>query len=173
MKLQEFSDRLDQIHGVFMDSCTAFLLLSSKIDELYPNNEDSISFASGTRENSIVRQSVKIKDFKDRIKLGGQDIKIVTCLCVVSIYQLWEDEYRNLISQEKNIKRDELLLDVFGDIRIIRNSIIHHKGKRSTGFSKIKKLSYMREREEVIFSDTEFHELIATIKTDLTEFKKA
>jgi hypothetical protein len=172
MKLYEFFERLDQIHALFIDSCTALLLLNSKINELYPNDEDLISFASGTPENAIIRQKVKVGEFKNRIQLGGQNIKVITALCIVAIYQLWEDEYRNPISIEKGVQRGELLLDIFGDLKIIRHSVIHQKSKKNQNFAKLKKLTYMNRREEVTFSDTEFHELIETIKADLANFKK-
>lgn len=44
-------------------------------------------------------------------------------LLVIYLYTFWEHTYRSLIT--KNLWKDEIKLDIFGDIRIIRNCLVH------------------------------------------------
>lgn len=49
-------------------------------------------------------------------------------MSLISIYQYWEYYYRGKIAQQKVISKNDLRSDIMGYIRIIRISIVHHKG---------------------------------------------
>jgi len=168
--IEEFIGRLDQIHAVFIDTNTAYILLLQKAQELFPTDEGTVSFGDGPPEHSQtkIRQTVTIENFKSRLNLSGQNMQIITSLCIVAIYQLWEDEYREKIANAIGLlKKEDLKLDIMGDIRRLRQAVIHHGNKRTEEFSRFKKLIYMAPRQTVTLDDQEFHNLIETIKRDL------
>ena len=49
---------------------------------------------------------------------------------IVFAYTLWENVYRPAIRQECGVDRVDS--DAFGDLRLYRNALLHHKGKLHT-----------------------------------------
>ena len=64
---------------------------------------------------------------------SGQQAKAVRARLIVFAYTLWDRVYRSAISQECDVKRVDS--DAFGDLRLYRNAILHHKGKLHTDTS--------------------------------------
>ena len=58
---------------------------------------------------------------------------------------------------------------MFGDIRIIRQGIIHNNGERTSDFKKLNKVE-LEQGEEIRFSEKQFENLVNSIKMDLKSF---
>jgi hypothetical protein len=67
--------------------------------------------------------------FRQRISPGGPDSIICGQMCIVIIYQVWEEHFRGVIAARMGVKSEELTFDVMGDIRSLRQSIVHHSGR--------------------------------------------
>ena len=48
-------------------------------------------------------------------------------MCLVSLYQYWEDEFRGKIEQVLGLGENVAKADIMGDINWLRQSIIHNK----------------------------------------------
>lgn len=170
--IDEFIKRLNQIHGAFINMNLAYMLLESKMQELMPDNSKTIHFSDEDPDDPKTKLtlSVNIGEFKDRIKKNGHDTKLVSNLCLVAIYQLWVDEYRAKISEEMGLKKNDLLIDIFGDLRIIRQAVIHNNSNRFNDFKKIKKLEFMKQRDIVFASNSEFGTIVSLVKEELRKF---
>ena len=173
--VDEFGRSLDDIYGLFINVGLAYLHINDRLGQIIPNSSDdnTIHFGNGDPNDpsAKIHLSVNIREFKNNIKPGGRDSILITNLCIVSIYQLWEDHYREKIAKAKGLKKSELKSDIFGDLNRIRQAIIHHNNKKISEFSKIKILNYMKEREQVFFKREEFDELIVKIKGELKKLK--
>ncbi|MFA4903043.1 MAG: hypothetical protein WC600_09880 [Desulfobaccales bacterium] len=85
---------------------------------------------------------MKQGDIKERTKEDGKNCLLLGAQCVVSAYLYWEEYLRIEIGKAigvigegaKNDKKTRKILnkyvvsDLWGDIRLLRNSIIHNKG---------------------------------------------
>ena len=61
----------------------------------------------------------------DGLRDGGEFENQHAKALVVFIFHLWEDHFRDRIACATRLRKKEVLCDLMGDIRIIRNAIIH------------------------------------------------
>lgn len=171
--IEEFLNRVDEIYITFLSMNVAYSRYEQDMKNIL--NDDSKNFIFGEgNPNSLSNKtyiSENIGKYKERIKINGLDRKLMSNLCLVAIYQLWEDEYRKRIAEEKGIETNELLIDVLGDIRIIRMSIIHNNSKPISDFKRIKILNFIKDRENIYLTISEFVFIIETLKDELFKVK--
>jgi hypothetical protein len=48
------------------------------------------------------------------------------------VYAYWDEEIRPQIATIRVVPKNDVRLDVFGDLRILRQSIVHHRGVLAT-----------------------------------------
>ena len=77
------------------------------------------------------------KDYKNRNSSNGRNCKFIGNICLIMIYQYWEDNYREKLAEIFSVNKNDIKSDLFGDISIIRSSIIHNN---SIASSKVKKM---------------------------------
>ncbi len=173
MIIKEFIERIEKIHSVYLNMNMAYMLLETKINELMPDDSKHIFFGDGDPNDSNTNMHLKLNigEFKNRVKKNGHDITVISNLCIVEIYQLWEDKYRSLIADKIGISKNELIIDVFGDIRILRRSIIHNDSKKLNEFNRLKILDFMKNRKNVYMNENEFSLLITTVKKELSNIR--
>jgi len=109
--------------------------------------------------------------FIKRMNVDSDNSKGIGNSSLVMIYQLWEDEYRGRIAIDKGKEKNNIKSDLFRDIRIIRQGIIHNNGKKTQDFKKLKIIKLM-DTEEVHFSEKQFEKLINDIKQELKQFQE-
>lgn len=67
---------------------------------------------------------VKVRNAKD-----GRNTHFLGQMLIVAIYQRWEDHYRDRIAGELGLwSKNELTSNLFGEIRRLRQAIVHNKG---------------------------------------------
>lgn len=71
----------------------------------------------------------------------GKYQKISGGLVLVMFYQLWEDKYRKLIADNLAVEKNDLKNDLFGELRYLRQSIVHN---HFAGISDLKKLKILK-----------------------------
>jgi hypothetical protein len=102
--------------------------LNLSIDEL---DKKPFLYGKGNpnKEKSRILIQTTQKEVKARNMKGGINQQKATDSLIISLYSYWEEEYREKIALEIGLKsKSELKLEVFGLIRDLRNSILHHKG---------------------------------------------
>ncbi len=69
------------------------------------------------------------REVRDRNRSNGLNQILLGNLSIAFIYQMWEDKYRLQFSNAFCLSnKDDLKVDIFGDLRYIRQSIIHNQG---------------------------------------------
>ena len=82
-----------------------------------PNSPDVIHSRIVTAENFISENSP-----------GGINQRQLSYSIVVFIYTYWEDEIRPRLARAAGTEEKNITCDIMGDLRCIRNSILHTKG---------------------------------------------
>ena len=83
-------------------------------------------------------------------------------MCLVWIYQLWEDKFRQQVAMEIGYNnKNQLELDIMGEIKKYRESIIHHKGQAKKEAVNNKILNWFK-RDEIINIDKAKMKVIIT-----------
>ena len=88
------------------------------IGSRFPNLEQSPG------QSTIVQ--MPLSDFLEWLRPGGESENQHTKALIVFMYHLWEEGFRKKIADSLSISQDWVKCDLMGDIRHIRNCIIHN-----------------------------------------------
>lgn len=71
----------------------------------------------------------RLAELPERVAPGGQFSTLLGQLWIVTVYTAWEHGYRKVIAGELGHSQPEdLVCDEMGDLRHMRNDIVHHRG---------------------------------------------
>jgi len=182
--LFEFNKIIDSIYGVYLDSSTGFVhnkafMERTQRDAIKKNNLtqeylDNCAWIYGVgdpnKQTSYPLNKCTQKEFKERNSVGGINSKTLGNLCIVQLYQYWEDYYRSKISKLLFCEKNDLKSDLFNDLKLFRRSIIHHRAIALNEVSKCKKFKWFKEGDEIKFNDKQIEEIIRRIKMELDAY---
>ena len=137
----------DALYGAYLDSVRGFALnlkhyavdadrLDSSLrkrhpDALSPSRETS--FIAYGRRNSDAStdyvHSCTVPRFLKRNAPVGANEVLLGRMLIISAYQYWDSEFRQAIADEVEVALDRVMVPVFGDLRRLRNAILHGGGR--------------------------------------------
>lgn len=141
--LEDYARIVNHIHGVYFDAGRGFRLLLKEADAIQRNilrKLPELTIDDLDAQQYIVTDgdpdSVDTTSFhlttqgtlKERNKESGTNWRFIGNMCVVVIYQFWQDHYRKEIAKSLRVEERQVACDVMGDLRHFRNSIIHNRG---------------------------------------------
>ena len=90
---------------------------------------------------------------------------------IVFLFAYWDEEVRPHIATVRGVKPDEVKVDALGDLRLIRNGIIHNKGVvSSSDHAKLKKIaSLLKPDEKITLTHDQMHKLFIAVKQAIAE----
>ena len=94
------------------------------------NNRLSFGQDDPNKPAAVADYSVTFAEVLARFDPASRQAKAVRARLIVFAYTLWEKVYRPAISRECGV--DRIDSDAFGDLRLYRHAILHHKGKLDT-----------------------------------------
>jgi len=171
--INEFIEQIDSIYGLYLDSVFAYRIFKSKMIEI--NKDQPPNFIIQVLNDNPDYPETKeihritLGGLLTRLDVNGKDTTSIGNACAVMIYQLWEDEYRKRIAICFNKQKNEIKSDLFGELRYVRQGIIHKMGEKTSNFEKIKIISFS-EGDRIEFTENQFEELINAIKIELKLF---
>jgi len=182
----EYIEIVDNIYGLFLDSTHGFFahrdnfikgqqkaseLTSQSIEEL-----DTISVTYGIGHpqdpDRIDLHITTQGDLKKRNEKNGHNTKTIGNLCLCEIYHYWEDHYRQEIANYLDLSKNELLSNIFGDIRNYRRSIIHNKGIAIKAVNDNKILKWFKENDLIENDEDNMEYIIHEIYEYLNQLKQ-
>lgn len=95
-----------------------------------PVTADSpVYIADGRPEfpSTVAYSKWRVGDLPDALAVGGTVMTRVSQQWVISVYVEWEEHYRRLISEARGLS-EPLEWPIFGDLRLFRHDIVHHRG---------------------------------------------
>ena len=87
------------------------------------------------------------------------------------IYSYWEDHFRAQIANAKGVTKDVLKSDVMGDIRWLRQSIVHHRGIATDEVGNCKVLTWFAKGDEIFLNEQKFLQMISHARAYLDELR--
>ncbi len=177
---EEFNGIIDYIYGVYLDSTTfAFRLFrewlinnqlsTSKITGQSIEDLDKAKFYFGVGDpnnsDSYVLHECTQGQLKKRNDKDNDNYIIIANLCIVLIYQYWEDHYRKQIAKELGLpNKDALKSDIMGDLRLLRTSIIHHNAIAKKEVENCKLLKWFKEGDKIYIDSKKFENIVFHVK---------
>lgn len=141
--VKEFIDFVNQQVGVYMASIAGFSgakiqmerqvarvlrAHSRRIDERGEPVITHQSFEDPTKPDIIHSRVITAEEFIRENSPEGSNHRQLAYSILVFIYTYWEDEVRPRLAEAAGIEQKEVNSEIMGDIRCLRNSILHSKG---------------------------------------------
>lgn len=178
----EFKQIIDQIYGTYLDSIRGFNLIIDETErekaEIIKRREEYREFYKNTfildsyrsygrlvKPGQRVRHlhQVSFKEIESRNLPQGRNHILIANLCLVTIYQYWEDYYRASIAKCLDIEKNNIKVPLFNDIRFLRDSITHHQGIAISRVDRCEILEWFKEGEPIRITKDMFEQMIDEI----------
>ncbi len=187
--LAEFNDRVDHAYGLYLDATVAMARWADFLREGQnkilegirdkPGSPKTVeeldkvpfSYATGDPNDpaSLIQHESPQGELKARNGRGGTNEREMSRLLILTMYQFWEDHYRRIFAAKIGKEKNEIVSDYFGDIRLIRNAIVHHRNVATEEILKCKVLKLFRPGEEIYLNDAGVIRLIGDLRSALEE----
>jgi hypothetical protein len=92
-------------------------------------------------------------------------------MCLVHLFQFWNDYYRARIAAAIGVDTNDLKVDIFGDLRLLRHSIIHHRAIALPDVARCKKVHWFKPGDTIAMTRAQFLELVVFIKEALNALR--
>lgn len=177
--VEEFREVLKQIFGILLDARAGFHHIVETTEKLQAKYQTSDSapyiYNAGPPTHHPDDPSAPWLhkttqgDLKQRNLREGLNDGFIGNMCLVALFSYWEDYYRGKIATTLGKSRESILVPVFGDIRLIRNSIVHHQAIALPEIERCEVLKWFSRNEAITISTDQFRELAKTVNQYLDD----
>ncbi|BCG65199.1 MAG: hypothetical protein methR_P3024 [Methyloprofundus sp.] len=197
--IKEYIETIDSLYGVFFDSCQGFesaknTFQKSQLETLRRNQEleknkkpsnptiyhttiealDSacLIYSKGDKSEDNYRRlhyCPTQDEYKKRNSPEGENYRFIGNMTLISIFEYWESSCRNKLASHHNIHRKYIKSHIMGDLRHIRNSIIHHRGIALPEINKCKTFGWYKENDGIFIDGDQMEDIISAIKESKLE----
>ncbi|APP74480.1 hypothetical protein BJD12_03520 [Xanthomonas vesicatoria ATCC 35937] len=126
--LAEFQARGHELYMCFVFAADG---LSSTAERLRPHLTGAANQAmyvgNTAPEQGKHQARIKMKDLVDFSSKGGLFTDTLAKSLIVSLYSEWDELYRHRLAKEMGVDASAIRADLMGDIRHVRNWIVHNK----------------------------------------------
>lgn len=151
--IRKFRSILERIYSTYLDCVNGFENLSDSASVFYSPEipVDPERDEHGRSPAGVVIYKLGEMETGDYVELSartavrmycdnrpdGRNTDLAGQMFLVAAYQYLEHQYRSLIAKDLGIPTQELKVYIFGDMRLLRNSIIHDDARWSKDLEKL------------------------------------
>ena len=181
--VREFIDFVNQQVGVYMDALAGFEGHHTRVERQVhrvnrPTNVTTnakgervvvwASYEDPSKPDIIHNRIVRADDYLAANAKGGSNEQQHAKGIVIFLFTYWEDEIRPRLAASREVSIQEIRSDAMGDLRIVRNVILHAKGVMRE--DKYKDLKVMKDLfavdQPIQLSYESMHRIFVLIKQD-------
>lgn len=194
--IAEFREIIDAIYGTYLDACDGFTRVRARAVEMgeecarfyedvktkrpelsqlsFGGSEFSYGRSAAADDQSRYHHmhQVSIETLIRRNAEGGSNFQFIGNVCIVTLFQYWEDHFRLLFAQDLGVQKKQIQVPLFGDLRSYRNAIIHYHGVATTEVEEVVLLKGPRRGEPILLHRNLFEEIIDGILEFLDALEK-
>jgi len=165
----DLSQTIDAIYSVYLDGSAGFSRFAQTLAEaqaatmrqLSVTNPalatmeylDSLGFAYGTGHpqdpKTVIQHMTTQGEIRARNREGGRNHVFLANMCIVTIYQFWEEHFREPLAMALGVSKADLKVPVFGDLRRLRNAIVHNLGIATLDVNKCEVLQWFKSGDRI------------------------
>lgn len=181
--IREYIDFVNRQVGVYMDALAGFSGHHARVERqvhrinrsvgshIDSNGQRVIVYASyedPTKPDIIHNRIIRAVDYIAANSPGGLNEQQHSQAILVFLFTYWEDEIRPRLAKSKSVELQEIQSNIMGDLRILRNIILHSKGIiRSEKYNDLKILKDMFVVDQQVYvSYEDMHQIFVLIKQD-------
>ena len=182
--IQEFIDFVNMQVGMYMDAIAGFQGHQTRIkrqihrtsrakqikfDEAGNKTVVFASYEDPTQPDIIHSRIIRAPDYIEANSEHGINYQQHSRAILIFVFTFWEDEMRPKLAKASSKEIDEIKLDIMGDLRILRNVILHSKGVlKKDKHRRLKELGSMFPPDKTLIITYEnMHKIFVLIKQDL------
>jgi hypothetical protein len=174
--LDEFNEVIDGIVGLYFDASRGFsiireqqeqhLLTLRSVGQYNPANPPAFFYANGDPHDphSVVYHVTPIETLVTRNEERGPNRAFLGRSILVTIFSYWEDHYRQQLATNLGCEKNDVSGDIWGDMRWLRQAIIHHRSIATRDVEKCKILRWFKESDEITLYDDHIKSMIIAIR---------
>ena len=186
-EIEDFRNVVEGIYGTYLDTVDGFGKVYddvakqeaeaiASIEELKQRRPDLAHLSFGGMEIAHGRtipagspsftghlHQVSSEVILERNRPNGENHRLVAAMIIVTLYQYWDEHYRDRIATKLGTAREHIVSDLFGDLRYFRNAIIHRRGKATRECEKTKLLKWFKYNDPIEFTKAQVEEIIDRI----------
>jgi len=172
----ELMAELDQLFGFFFDAGMAFHITKERLEALQKqgNLSDASFFMFGDGEpkgppEQVLLDSLhstNIGAIKVRMSKDALNAQRAAQSVIVFTYHIWEEKYRRSLVDRNGTSLGTAESDVMGDLRLIRNAIIHNKGVADSPISRCKVITHFIPGKPIVLTNAIMSEIIRAIRSE-------
>ncbi len=157
--IRQYIDFINSQVGVYMDALAGFsghyTRTEIKIQRIYRNKNKRVSdeghpvfvyaqYEDPSQQKFIHNRIIRAKDYISDNSPGGLNEQQLSHAVIVFLFTYWEKEIRPRLATLKNCELTEIKSEIMGDLRILRNVILHSNGViHKDKFNDLKKIKDM------------------------------
>jgi hypothetical protein len=181
--VKQYIDFVNQQVGAYMDALAGFAghyarverqvnrvnrPVRSEIDDAGRQVVVWASYEDPTKPDVIHNRVIRAQNYLAVNAPGGSNEQQHARAIVVFLFTYWEDEIRPRLAKAKGVPIDEVRADAMGDLRILRNVILHSKSiLRPDKHAELKKLGGLFVVDEPLaLSYESMHKIFVAVKQD-------
>ena len=185
--VREYIDFVNKQVGAYMDALAGFAghyarverqvhrvnrPVRSEVDEAGHQVVVWASYEDPTKPDVIHNRIVRAEDYLAANAPNGSNEQQHARAIVVFLFTYWEDEIRPRLAKAKGVALSEIRGDAMGDLRILRNVILHARGiLRSDKYAELKKLEGLFTVDEPLnLSYETMHAIFVAVKQECGKF---
>ena len=101
--------------------------------------------------------------YKQRNSEGGDNTILMHRLIIVTLYSFWEHRFRPAFVAHR--PESEFKMDIFGDLRLLRNCILHKLGRCDEEIKGMKLLTWFSGGDEIVFTQEMMDSIFFEVKS--------
>ena len=181
--IREYIDFVNQQVGVYIDALAGFAGHHARVErQVHRVNRpvrsegDSAgqqvlvwtSYEDPTKPNVIHNRIIRAQDYLAANTKGGFNEQQHAKAIVVFLFTYWEYEIRPRLATAKGVRVHAIQCDAMGDLRILRNVILHAKGiMRSDEHAELRKLAELFSADQPVHLSYEnMQKIFVAVKQD-------
>lgn len=179
--LREFIDFINRQVGVYCDCLAGFEGNRVRIERQVPlarrragvrleNGAPVIVYASVEdpgRPDVVHHRIVRADEFVAVNSQAGFNEQQMCWAIIAFVFSRWDEDTRPRLARVRAVSPNDIQIDTFGDLRILRHCILHSGGMLSAGeHAKLKSLNHYFSSDAMIAPDHDtMHKLFVSIKS--------
>jgi hypothetical protein len=115
---------------------------------------------------------VSTETIKQRNEEGGSNSRFTGNVCLVTLYQYWEDNYRGLLADVLGARKNQIQVPIFGEIAKYRHAILHNRGVATSDVEECAIFKWYKKGDQVLLDREKFEEIIDAVFQFLANVEK-
>lgn len=181
-----FIDFVNVQVGAYMDACSGFAKNKSVVERQIHRDVRPDGTRRGTRDASrvimtavedptqpdvLMHRIVLVSEYIAANAVSGSNEQHHARAAIAFLYAYWDEEVRPALANALGVATKAVVSDIFGDLRLIRNAVLHNKGILTVADHQKLKLvgDYFGADMSVSLPNATMHRIFALIKQDMAQ----